>query len=80
MFNDENSCDAEKGIQFVDCTIDWVRNFVVSSAFKDDFIFLSLKDACEDGLTLEEVLETNVFAESARDISKFTSLVVKCRD
>lgn len=60
--------------------MDWVRNSVISSAFKDDFMSLSLKDACEEGLKLEEVLVTNVFAESARVISKSTSLVVKCRD
>jgi len=64
----------------VGCTIDWVTNSVISSAFKDDVMFTAFKDACKDGLTLEEVLEMNDFAESAKDISNFTSLVFNCRD
>jgi len=74
----ENS-EAEKGIPFVWCTIDWVRNSVLSWAFRDDGIYLAFKDDFKDGFTLAYVLEASVFVESATDISEFTSIVFICR-
>jgi len=70
VLNAENSSEAEEGIQSVGCTVERVRNFVISSAFND---------ACKDGLTFKDVVEENVFAESVKGVSKFTSLAFNCR-